>query len=197
MVVLWRKEWGIGNFPFYFAQIAPFNYSALPPPPQKEKLNSAYLRDAQRKSADVIPSSGMIVLMDAGDEKSIHPADKEIVGKRFAYYALGDTYGKKGFAYQSPLFDSLLVKDSVATIKFRYAPNGLTCFGKPITQFEIAGPDKVFYPAQAVINRGNIVLTSAQVKTPAAVRYAFKDFVQGELFSTEGFPVSSFRTDDW
>jgi sialate O-acetylesterase len=195
MVKLWRSEWGQGNFPFYFAQIAPFNYSSLPQTTQNEKLNSAYLRDAQRKSLNAIPASGMIVLLDAGEDKSIHPAEKEIVGKRFAYYALGETYGKKGFAYQSPLFDSLLVKDSIATIKFKYAPNGLTSFGKPITQFEMAGADKKFYPAQAAIVRGTIQLTSQQVPAPVAVRYAFKDFVAGELFSVEGYPVSSFRTD--
>jgi sialate O-acetylesterase len=197
MVKLWRDEWGQGNFPFYFAQIAPFAYSSLPQTTQNEKLNSAYLRDAQRKSLDVIPASGMIVLLDAGEEKSIHPADKEIVGKRFAYYALGETYGKKGFAYQSPIFDSLIVKDSVATVRFKYAPNGLTSFGKPITQFEIAGADKKFYPAQATISRGMIQLTSPQVPAPVAVRYAFRDFVMGELFSTEGYPTSSFRTDNW
>jgi sialate O-acetylesterase len=197
MVKLWRDEWGQGNFPFYFAQIAPFAYSSLPQTVQNEKLNSAYLRDAQRKSLDVIPASGMIVLLDAGEEKSIHPADKEIAGKRFAYYALGETYGKKGFAYQSPLFDSLMVKDSIATVRFKYAPNGLTSFGKPITRFELAGADKIFYPAQATIARGMIQLTSPKGHRPVAVRYAFKDFVVGELFSTEGYPVSSFRTDHW
>ncbi len=197
MVKLWRDEWGQGNFPFYFAQIAPFNYGSLPTTTQNEKLNSAYLRDAQRKSLDIIPASGMIVLLDAGEEISIHPADKEIVGKRFAYFALGETYGKKGFAYQSPLFDSLMVKDSVATVRFKYAPNGLTSFGKLITQFEMAGADKKFYPAQASIARGMIQLTSPLVPAPVAVRYAFKDFVMGELFSTEGYPASSFRTDNW
>ena len=119
------------------------------------------------------------------------------VGKRFAYLALGDTYQYKGFAYQSPIYDSLLVNGNVATIKFKYIPNGLTSFGKPITQFEIAGADKTFYPAQAVVSRGMIQLSTPQVATPVSVRYAFKDFIMGELFSTEGYPVSSFRTDDW
>ncbi len=195
MVQLWRNEWGQGNFPFYFAQIAPYAYNYTGT--KTEKLNSAYLRDAQRKSLAAIPSSGMVVLMDGGEEKSIHPANKEIVAKRFAYLALGDTYAFKGFAYQSPLYDSLLINGNVATIKFKNAPNGLTSFGKPITQFEIAGADKNFYPAQAVISRGTIQLSSPQVATPVAVRYAFKDFIMGELFSTEGYPVSSFRTDDW
>jgi sialate O-acetylesterase len=85
-----------------FAQIAPYNYAQFPAPNRTEKNNSAYLRDAQRKSAITIPNSGIVVLMDNGEELSIHPADKETVGKRFAYLALGNTYQWKGFAYQSP-----------------------------------------------------------------------------------------------
>ncbi len=197
MVALWRNEWGQGNFPFYYAQIAPYDNSMYPQGNLNPRINSAYLRDAQRKALPAIPAAGMIVLMDAGEEKNIHPANKEIVGKRFAYLALGDSYSFKGFTYQSPLFDSLLINGNVATIKFKYAVNGLTSFGKPITQFEIAGVDKNFYPAQAAIYRGTIQLSSPQVATPVAVRYAFKDFIMGELFSTEGYPVSSFRTDDW
>ena len=197
MVQLWRNEWGQENFPFYFAQIAPYAYSNLPAGNRSEKLNSAYLRDAQRKALAVMPASGMIVLMDAGEEKSIHPANKEVVGKRFACLALGDGYAFKGFAYQSPAYDSLLITGNVATIKFKNAANGLTGFGKPITQFEIAGADKNFYSAQAVVLRGVVQLSSPQVALPVAVRYAFKDFIMGELFSTEGYPVSSFRTDDW
>lgn len=196
MVQSWRKEWGQGNFPFYFAQIAPFGY-VYPNVIKTEKLNSAYLRDAQRKAVAAIPAGNMIVLMDAGEEKSIHPVNKEIVGKRFAYMALGDAYARKGFAYQSPSYDSLLINASVATIRFKNAGNGLTSFGKPLTQFEIAGADKIFYPAQAIISQGTIKLSAPQVAAPVAVRYAFRDFVMGELFSTEGYPVSSFRTDDW
>ncbi len=197
MISLWRTEWNQGYFPFYFAQIAPFKYSSLPAGDSIEKKNSAYLRDAQRKSLQKIPNSGMVVLMDNGEEFNIHPADKETVGKRFAYLALGDSYKQKGFAFQSPLYDSLLIKDSVATIKFKNTPNGLTSFGKPLTQFEVAGSDKKFYLAKATIVRGNIQITCANVPKPVAVRYAFKDFIVGELFNTEGFPVTSFRTDDW
>ena len=109
MIDLWRKEWGQNEFPFYYAQIAPFNYAQYPAVTRTEKLNSAYLRDAQRKALNKIPASGMVVLMDNGEETNIHPANKEIVGKRFAYLALGDTYQFKGFAYQSPSFDSLLI----------------------------------------------------------------------------------------
>ena len=197
MITQWRNEWGQGDFPFYFAQIAPYASPQFASPNRTEKLNSAYLRDAQRKVANTLSNTGIVVLMDSGEESGIHPADKETVGKRFAYLALGDTYQLKGFAYQSPSYDSLLVNGNIATIKFRNAPNGLTSYSKPLSQFEIAGDDKRFYPATAVIRIGTVQLSSPSVAKPVAVRYAFKDFIVGELFSTEGYPVSSFRTDDW
>ena len=197
MITQWRNEWGQGDFPFYFAQIAPYSNPQYQAATRNEKLNSAYLRDAQRKAALKIPNSGIVVLMDNGEEFGIHPADKETVGKRFAYLAFGDTYKMKGFAYQSPSIDSFLVNGNIATIKFKNVPNGLTSYGKTLSQFEIAGADKVFRPATANIRTGTIVLSSPFVAAPVAVRYAFKDFIIGELFSTEGYPVSSFRTDDW
>ena len=197
MVKEWREEFGQGDFPFYFAQIAPYNYAQLPNAGQGGKYNSAYLRDAQRKAVAKIPNSGMVVLLDIGEENSIHPANKEVGGKRFAYLALAKTYGHKGFAFTSPSFDSLLIKGNIGTIKFKDVPNGLTTFGKPLVNFEIAGADKIFRPAKATISRGTVLVSSPDVAAPVAVRYAFKDFVVGELFSTEGFPVSSFRTDDW
>lgn len=197
MITQWRNEWGQGDFPFYFAQIAPYASPQYSSPTRTEKLNSAYLRDAQRKVANIVTNTGIVVLMDGGEEFGIHPADKETVGKRFAYLAFGDTYKMKGFAYQSPSFDSLLINGNIATIKFKNVPNGLTSYGKQLSQFEIAGADKVFRPAIANIRTGTIVLSSPLVAAPVAVRYAFKDFIFGELFSTEGYPVSSFRTDDW
>ncbi len=111
--------------------------------------------------------------------------------------ALAKTYGRKGFASESPLYESVSFANGIATIKFTNAPNGLTSYGKALQNFEIAGSNKVFRPAKASISGGNIIVSSPEVKEPVAVRYAFKDFVTGDLFSTEGFPVSSFRTDDW
>ncbi len=197
MVNQWRKEFNQGDFAFYFAQIAPYNYAQLPPYNSGGKFNSAYLRDAQRKAIDKINNSGMVVLLDAGEENNIHPANKAIVGQRFAYMALAQTYQQKGFAYASPLLQKVSFENGAATLQFNNAPNGFTSFGKPLTQFEIAGADKHFRPAKASIVRGNIVVSAPEVKNPVAVRYAFKDFVVGDLFSTEGYPVSSFRTDEW
>ncbi len=197
MVKEWRSEWGIGDFPFYFAQIAPYDYAQLPPYNAGGKFNSAYLRDAQRKSLKSIPNSGMISLMDIGEQKSIHPMHKQEGGERFAMLALGDSYNKKGFGFACPVFDSMNITGNIVNIVFHNTPNGLTSFGKDLSQFEIAGPDKYFVPAQAVITAKGVAVSSPNVKQPVAVRYAFKDFVVGDLFNTEGLPVSSFRTDDW
>lgn len=197
MVKEWRTLWNIGEFPFYYAQIAPYNYSLLTPKETVKKQYAAYLRDAQRKAADKIPNSGMAVLLDIGEENNIHPANKETGGKRLAYWALAKTYGINGFGYASPTVDTMVIKDTSAIISFRNIPNGLTTFGKEPSLFEIAGADKQFYPAKAIVGRKSVTVFSPNVKKPVAVRYAFKDFVTGDLYSTEGLPASSFRTDDW
>jgi sialate O-acetylesterase len=191
-----RTQTGQGDFPFYYCQIAPYNYNNYAAA-NVVNNNSAYLRDAQRKALAKIPNSGMAVLMDIGEEFNIHPADKITGSKRLAYMALAKTYGLKGFASESPMFESISFANGVGTIKFSNAPNGLTAYGKPLQYFEIAGSNKVFRPAKASISAGNIIVTSPDVKEPVAIRYAFKDFIVGDLFSTEGFPVSSFRTDEW
>jgi sialate O-acetylesterase len=197
MVKEWRNVWGMGEFPFYYAQIAPFKYVKDPATQMGKEFNSAFIRDVQRKSISKISNSGMAVLMDIGEERNIHPADKEKGGVRLAYLALGNTYGIKGFSYASPDYESMTVKDGSAILKFQNASNGLTSFGKPLSQFEIAGEDKVFYPAKAVLSGSSVTVSSEAVKAPVAVRYAFKDFVIGDLYGNEGLPVSSFRTDDW
>ena len=197
MVKQWRTEWNQGDFPFYYAQIAPYDYQQLPATGFNAKANSAYLRDVQRKSLRTIPNSAMAVLMDIGEQKSIHPMHKQEGGERLALLALANTYGLKGFGFASPLYDSMNVSGSLANIYFSNARNGLTSFGKPLSLFEVAGADKVFYPAQALITNNGVTVSAPQVKQPVAVRYAFKDFITGDLFSNEGLPVSSFRTDDW
>lgn len=197
MVKEWRQVWGMGEFPFYYAQIAPYGYVKPENVQTAGKLNSAFIRDAQRKSLTRIPNSGMAVLMDIGEERSIHPANKETVGLRLAYLALGDTYGIKGFGYASPDYESMSIKDGTAMLRFTNVPNGLTSFGKPLNLFEVAGADKVFHPAKAMVSGSSITVSAEAVAAPVAVRYAFKDFVTGDLYSNEGLPVSSFRTDDW
>ncbi|OYU54751.1 MAG: sialate O-acetylesterase [Chitinophagaceae bacterium BSSC1] len=184
------------ELPFYFAQIAPFDYGVYATG-GAPVINSAFLREAQSKVAASVENTGMAVLMDIGEEKSIHPMDKETGGKRLAYWALTKTYGMKGFAFQSPSYDSVQIKDNQLTLFFKNAPNGFTGYGKPLNGFEMAGVDKVFYAAEAKIVQGKIVLTAKEVTKPIAARYAFKNFIAASVFSTEGFPLSSFRTDQW
>ena len=189
LVENWRSEWGIGEFPFYYVQIAPYDYNI--------GLNSAYLREAQLKASTSVKNIGMACIMDAGEKDCIHPANKEIAGKRLALLAMANTYGIKGIACQSPLLKEMTINENIVKLTFDNAPTGLTSYGKELTCFELADASKRFCPAKAFITGTGVTLISSQVAQPVAVRYAFKDFVTGDLFSTEGLPVSSFRTDDW
>ena len=144
-----------------------------------------------------VTNCGMAVLMDTGEKNCIHPANKEAAGKRLAYWALAKTYGIKGFEYASPVVDSMYVSGDTAVLTFKNARNGLTSYGKELSCFEIAGTDKRFHPAKAFILKRSVYITCPEIKKPVAVRYAFKDFIKGDLYSTGGLPVSSFRTDNW
>jgi sialate O-acetylesterase len=186
----WRAEWGIADLPFYYVQIAPYDYGTA-------GLNSAYLREAQLKASTAIDNTGMACVMDAGERNNIHPANKEAAGERLAYWALANTYGQKGIEYSGPVLKEMKVEGSLVKLTFDHAKNGLTTFGTELTHFMVAGENKQFFPAQALITREGITLSSAHVQAPVAVRYAFDDFVVGELYNTEGLPASSFRTDDW
>ena len=197
MVGSWRGLWNQGDFPFYYCQIAPFDYAQFHPNDYLDKYNSAYLREAQLQASAEITNSGMAVLMDIGEINNIHPADKKAGGSRLAYLALTKTYGLSGFEFESPEYKAMEIKDNSVTVSFDKAPNGITSYGKEVSGFEVAGSDKVFYPAKVVVRRKSVVLTSDKVKEPVAVRYLFKDFAKAELFSTGGLPVSSFRTDNW
>lgn len=186
----WRAEWGIGDFPFYYVQIAPYNYG-------QGGLNSAFIREAQLKAVNGTTNFGMACVMDTGEEFCIHPAKKEAAGERLAFLALANTYGQQGIEYSGPILKEMNVEGSVVKLTFDHAKNGLTTFGKPLEHFTIAGENQRFVPATAAITRQGITVFSPQVEKPVAVRYAFDDFVVGELFNTEGLPASSFRTDDW
>lgn len=192
MIHSWRKLWQQGDFPFYFEQIAPFDY---------KDANAAFLREAQLKTMLASDHTGMAVTLDLGEKNNIHPAQKMMVGERLVYWALANTYTIKGVQFSRPVYKQMQVKDSGwVVIGFDYAPMGLSSFGKPLTGFEIAGEDRVFYPATCTINMdkpGFITVWSEQVKQPVSVRYAFHSWTEASLFNTQGLPASSFRTDDW
>lgn len=197
MVKNWRKQWGIGEFPFYYVQIAPFGYQSpfqQDPPP---KPLSALLREAQLEASALIPNSGMASLLDIGEKNSIHPSHKREVGERLAFLALAKTYGFKGIEYSGPVLKEMTIEGQTVKLTFDHAEKGLTTFGKELEGFTLAGENKRFYPAKAYITGKGITLFSPQVEKPLAVRYAFDDFVTGTLFNTNGLPASSFRTDKW
>jgi len=190
LVADWRKKWNIGDWPFYYAQIAPFRYN------KSESEMVPRLREAQSRALKVIPNSGMIVSMDAGNESTIHPPDKETISKRMAYWALSKTYGKEGISYQSPTYKAMKISSDSVYVSFDNCVNGMTSFDREIKAFEIAGADNVFYPANAtLLPKVGVLLTSKDVKQPVNIRYGFKDWIVGDVYNTEGLPVDPFRTD--
>lgn len=186
-----RNDWKLGDFPFYYVQIAPFSYES------PDGLVSAKLREAQLKCMSLIPNSGMAVTLDAGLKNGIHPCQKEKVGNRLAYWALAKTYGREGFSYAGPVYKSMEIKENKVYLSFD-AKGGISPLEEEIPNFEVAGNDKTFYPAHAIVeNSGKLKVFSDQVSSPVAVRYGFKNYIVGGLFDGYGLPASSFRTDNW
>jgi len=195
MVRDWRVRWGIGNVSFYYVQIAPYRYSSQNR--IDDSNNAALMREAQFQCLDSIPNSGIAVTLDLGTEYIIHPPNKKDVADRLLYNALNKTYGYKAINFSGPVLDSMHVKDYGIYIKFRNAEKGLFAFGK-LDGFEIAGSDKIFYPADATIYNGNqVFVKSSKVISPVAVRYGWRSWTTGTLYNTFLLPASSFRTDNW
>jgi len=189
MIKNWRKDWKQGDFPFYYVQIAPYNYG--------KKRASEELREAQRLTL-ALKNTGMAVTMDIGNPKNIHPKNKLDVGKRLALWALAKDYGKKKIVYSGPLYRSMKKQGDKIRLYFNHTGSGLTTKdGKELTHFTIAGEDKNFVPAKAAIDGKTIIVSSEDVKKPVAVRYAWSNAAQPNLANKEGLPASSFRTDKW
>jgi len=188
MIGSWREAWD-KDFPFYYVQIAPYTYG--------DNLNGALLREAQTRSASY-PNTGMVVVSDLVDDvKDIHPKNKIGVAERLANYALSQTYGKVGVAHQSPTYDRMEIEGNSVRVHFNHAKNGLMARGGEPAEFYIAGGDKEFVPANAVIDGSSVVVRSEEVSDPVAVRFGFSNEAIPNLFSKEGLPVNLFRTDDW
>jgi len=195
MVKDWRTRWGIGDFPFYYVQIAPYFYGNNDA--FQTVANSAFIREAQLECLDLIPNSGIAITMDIGKERSIHPPEKKEVADRLLFNALNQTYGFKTVDNASPVYESFEIKDDGIVLNFKNAETGLYSYND-LEDFEIAGADKVFYPASAeIINRSQVLVKSSDVPDPVAVRYAWKNWVKGTLFDTNLLPAPSFRTDNW
>ena len=188
-----RNKWGLGELPFYFVEIAPFNYEGA------DGTSAARLREAQQRSMKEIPNCGMVTTLDIGHPVFIHPTDKETVGNRLAWWALGQTYGKKGFGYATPIYKSMEIADNKIYINVENAQRGLCPMWTSLEGFEIAGEDRVFYPAFAEIETKScrLAVSSEKVPHPVAVRYAYKNYTQATVYNIHGLPLAPFRTDNW
>jgi sialate O-acetylesterase len=182
LVADWRRAWGQGDFPFLYVQIAPFK--EMPPE----------IREAQRLSLAQIPNSAMAVTLDVGDANDIHPTAKKPVGERLALAARALAYGET-LEYSGPLFDSLRTAGSRAVLTFRHAGGGLVARDGELKGFTISGADGIFHAAQAKIVGDTIEVTSPLVPVPTAVRYAWANVPEGNLYNGAGLPASPFASD--
>jgi sialate O-acetylesterase len=192
MITNWRQDWGQGNFPFLFVQLA--NFMAVEPEP----VDSAWaeLREAQLTTL-ALPNTGMAVIIDIGEARDIHPKNKQDVGKRLALWALAKTYGKKP-VYSGPIYKSKRIEGNKITLEFEHVGGGLVgSGGETLNGFAVAGADRKFVWADAKIAGDTVVVSSDKVSEPAAVRYGWANNPVCNLYNKEGLPASPFRTDDW
>ncbi len=192
MIRDWRKNWGQGDFPFLFVQLA--NYQASKPEPGESSW--AELREAQLMTLS-LPKTGMAVTIDIGEADNIHPKNKQDVGRRLMLAALAVAHGKK-VAFSGPVMESSSVAGDSVRIRFKHAEGGLVAKGgETLKGFAVAGEDRKFVWAEARIDGDSVVVRSDKVTKPVAVRYAWADNPECNLCNKAGLPASPFRTDDW
>jgi sialate O-acetylesterase len=192
MINNWRQQWNIGDFPFYFVQLADFG-------PENDKFGDSFwaeLRQAQTITLS-LPNTGMATTIDIGNPTDIHPLNKKDVGLRLAYNALHKTYGIETL-YSGPVYNKYTIHNKEIIIEFEHLGSGLiTDNEKAPQEFILAGEDQVFYPATAKIVNNTIVVSSKKIAKPVSVRYAWKNSPKVNLFNKEGLPAVPFRTDKW
>jgi sialate O-acetylesterase len=184
----WREEWGY-DFPFYFVQIAPFNY--------KEKNVGVLIREAQLKTFKSISNTGMVVVSDIGDVNNIHPRNKQDVGSRLGNWALAKNYDFTDISFSGPVYREVKNEGKEMVVYFDYADDGLMKKGDELTHFEICGPDRIFLKAKAKIEGNTVRVWNNKIINPVAVRFAWDNSAEPNLFNKNGLPASCFRTDKW
>ena len=190
----WRQRWGQGDFPFAWVQLPNFG-------PNVEIATAAVnpkwpvVREAMLQVLSV-PNTGMAVTIDVGDPKNIHPTNKPPVGHRLALWARARVYGEK-IPYSSPLPNGQKINGNEITLSFIHADGGLVAKDGELKGFAIAGLDHRWVPASARIEANNVIVSSPDVQAPTAVRYAWQDNPDCNLYNGAGLPASPFRTDDW
>lgn len=196
MVEAWRRAWGDDNaeMPFIFATIAPHAYG------NAEDAVRAYFVESQLKSLEMIPNSHAVVTEGLGEKDCIHPPKKREVGEMMAWTALSKTYGVSGMTAGYPQYDRMETGEGVVTVWFSNAKYGLCpSYGEPLKGFYLAGKDRTFHEATAVIlkNPLRVEVRCEAVPEPVAVRYSFFNWCESNLTDTFGIPVPPFRSDDW
>jgi len=182
----WRKIWNEGDFPFYFVQIAPYNYGG-----NAERMGDFWEAQAE---AQKIPNVGMAVINDIGDLKDIHPKNKQEVGRRLALLALAKTYGRTDIVFSGPTFKSMSIEGNALRINFHNADGLASRDQKPLSWFEIIDADEGgFAKADAKIDGSSVLLSSPEVKHPVAMRFAWNMLAEPNLMNTAGLPATAFR----
>jgi len=184
LIKSWRTKWNY-EFPFYYAQIAPYTYG--------KPYEGVEVREAQRKVLGV-SNTGMVVLSDIGDTTNIHPKNKQDAALRFANLALNRYYDKVKTEDSGPLYKEMRIDRDKVIISFDHA-EGLYVKGDKLNYFEVAGVDKVFYPAKAKIKDNQVIVQSDKVKIPMAVRFAWSNTATPNLFNGANLPASCFKTE--
>lgn len=192
MIKDWRARWGEGAFPFGWVQLP--NFRA----PQKEVVEDSgwvLVQEAMLKTLS-LPNTGMAITVDIGMADNIHPTNKQEVGKRLSMWALAKVYGQN-VASSGPLPAGHKVHGGEIVVSFSHTDGGLVAKGGELKGFAIAGADKKWVKASAKIEGDKVVVSSADVKQPVAVRYAWAANPDCNLYNGAGIPASPFRTDDW
>ena len=191
MIYQWRCLFSDQKLPFYYVQVAPYTWQQN----NEKAFAYALLREAQNETRKVVDNSEMALTIDIADPNNIHPSNKQELAYRLAMIALANVYKEPNIVFQGPEYFSHIIDKDVIKIKFKNSGSGLcTNDGQEPRFFFIAGQDGEFYPARAIIQNGEIWLTSNKVKNPIAIRYAFTDYPVTNFQNEEGFPAIPFRT---
>jgi len=194
MIQQWREEWGQGDFPFYFVQLADFQDET----PEPQESAWAELREAQTMTLNRLPNTGQAVITDLGEAHDIHPRNKLAVARRLARWALAKNYDRD-IVYRSPQYRSHEVKQGKLVVTFDHVGSGLDTFDvRTPVGFTVAGDDRKFVRAEArIVGKDRIEVWSDKVPQPISIRYAWASNPVCNVQNRTGLPLTPFRTDDW
>jgi sialate O-acetylesterase len=199
----WRAQWGLGEFPFLYVQLASYS-----PAPKAGLGNWVWLRESQANVAK-LPNTAMVTAVDIGDPIDPHPADKATVGHRLGLVARKLAY-REALIVNGPVYTGMKVEGPSIRLSFAHEGSGLMIGTPPwsptgarvqqaekLTGFTIAGNDQQFINAEAVIDGDTVVVSHANIARPVAVRYNWSDVTTGNLYNRHGLPTAPFRSDSW